>query len=193
MRLKIDFAMTGAEFEALCMEKTKQRLYLFRHDMARGRKRFFSGELMGMYGELEISFARLYEKMGKETVPVKKLQRFRAEYLKGVREIWAEHYHNLSRFVLPFAAHKMAVDKVHSVRESIWDINHAFKLFKRCQKARISKADEAILPLLTAAMEQNFSLFYSIYKGNGCSWVNMDRGGPYGHSFFTLIKKVIPA
>lgn len=193
MRLKIDFAITGAEFEALWIEQTKQRLYLFRHDMARGRKRFFNGELMGMYGELEISFARLYEKMGKETVPVKKLQRFRAEYLKGVREIWAEHYHNLSRFVLPYAGHKMAVDKVNSVRDNIWDINHAFELFRRCQKADLGRADETILPILTAAMEQNFSLFYSIYKGEGCSWINMSTSGRYAHQFCRLIKKAIPA
>lgn len=193
MRLKIDFAITHTEFKALWMEQTKQRILLYRWEMSRSRKRFFDGKTMGFYGELEMPFARLYERMGKETKPVKKLQAFRAEYLKGIREIWAEHYHNLSRFVLPHAGQKMAGDKIHAVRESIWDINHAFELFRRLSKGAKGKVDEKILPLLTAAKEQNFSLFYSIYVNNECSWLNMRRCGRFTHPFFTMIKKAFPA
>ena len=187
MVLKIDFAITKEDFEHLWAIKTAQDLLLFRHDMLRKRKRFFNGQSLGYFSNLEIPFSRLLEKTGNETVPVKKMQSFRKQYLKGVKSIWDSHYHNLRSGLLPYKMYNAATGAITSAKNDIWDTQAAFKLFLRIKKGTLKKPDEEILIICQAAKEDNFTLFLSLYKSFGCNWFN---GSGVGWRMNPIIKKI---
>lgn len=191
MRLKIDYAITREEFEKLCLDDTRQKLQLHRWDTLQGRRRFFTGEGMGLNCEFEIVFARLEEKTGKDTNPVKKLRKLRADYLAGCREIWERHYHALRAGVLPFSKFRDVQAQVLDKRYRIYTIDRAFELFAKIRSEKPQKIETDALPFFTAAFDGNFTMFYAIYEGNNMSWnrIGTHSKNPFIRSVYKSMKK----
>ena len=173
MRVKVDHIVSESDFEGICMANTLMRLKLHKYDTLYYRRRFFSGKEYGINYETEIVFARLYDKIGLDTNPVRKFRKFREKYLQGIKEIWNEHYHCLRGSTLPANVWDQVQSKIREMQYNARDIEYAFDVFDILKKRPEKKIAPKIMPLYRAAIEDNFSMFHCIYKGNGAGYMEL--------------------
>lgn len=130
MRVKVKIDVDRGLFLHECLEYARYDIRQIRERFVWHRKSIFYQERF-IPKKQEVAFATLYEKVGIDTVAVRKFQALRAKYLADIRAVWVEYWsainHNEYTHSWFLAAEKRHLEVV----ELFWLTREADALIKK--------------------------------------------------------------
>jgi len=137
MKFKVSIALDECEFRALALDDAVNKVRLIRRNFAFGRKGIFNNPKQ-IPREHEIIFAQLYEKLGYETQAIDKFKKFRADYLRSIKEVWDGYYAKISANTLDFGYWESARGRIRMFNDLVKMIPHCQELIKKYRGKTIS-------------------------------------------------------
>ena len=95
MRVKIAIDIEVDAARLIILERAKRDIKMRRFDAICRRRSFFKDEKRIPHAQ-EIIFAQLYDKIGADTIPIKKFRKWKSDYLKDIASIWAKYHNDLA-------------------------------------------------------------------------------------------------
>ena len=188
MRIKAFLEVDRSEYINSCLFDTLVRVKMARWNFAFHRNSFFPGEKSIPFDQ-EIVFARLYEKIGRDNHAVRSLKRLRGEYLKEVRQIWADYYTTVCRCNASSVIALKAENQMREYQSQARDIEWARSFFEDQRRRTLVKWPAEISEFVAAIQSGNFAPFYGLFEKHRMNWHNIMAYGKRRHEIVRAFKQ----